>query len=224
MTALLLAVQSTQLPAQSAKPPQAPRPLVLTHVTVLDASGAPAQLDRTVVITGDQITELGPSASVQKDAQVIDARGKFLIPDLWDMHAHWSQKDYLLLFVANGVAGIRIMGGGPVHHQWPQEIEQGDPPGPRRSIGSPIIDGSKPGWSGFTSVKDAAEGRQVVIRPKQENADFIKVRDVRLAPAPGKCHQGPSIHRKDREDAYSSSRRSLRNEEADKIHASRRSL
>ena len=55
------------------------------------------------------------------------------------------------------------MGGDPVHHQWRQEIERGDLPGPRMSIGSPIIDGPKPGWSGFTSVKDAAEGRQVVV-------------------------------------------------------------
>ena len=84
---LLLALQSTHLPAQSARPPQAPRPLVLTHVTVVDATGAPAQSDRTVVITGGRIAELGPSASVQvpKDVQVIDARGKFLIPGLWDM-------------------------------------------------------------------------------------------------------------------------------------------
>ena len=188
MTALLLALQSAHLPAQSAKLPQAPRPLVLTHVTVVDATGALAQPDRTVVITGDRITGLGPSTSVQvpKDAQVIDARGKFLIPGLWDMHAHWFQKDYLPLFVANGVTGIRIMGGVPVHHQWRQEIERGDLLGPRMSIGSPEIDGPKPGWSGFTSVKDAAEGRQVVIRSKQENADFIKVhnrlpRDIYLA-------------------------------------------
>lgn len=188
MTAILLAFQPAHLPARPARPPQTSRPLVLTHVTVVDATGAPAQPDRTVVITGDRITELGPSTSVQmpKDAEVIDARGKFLIPGLWDMHAHWYQKDYLPLFVANGVTGIRIMAGTPVHHQWRQEIEQGDLPGPRMSIASPIIDGPKPGWSGFTSVKDAAEGRQVVIRSKQENADFIKAhnrlpRDIYLA-------------------------------------------
>ena len=194
LTLLLLA-----LPGRSSTQPQAlqPRPLVFTHVTVIDATGAPARSDTTVVITGNRITGLGPSASFQvpKDAQVIDATGKFLIPGLWDMHAHWSEKDYLPLFIANGVTGIRIMGGAPMHHQWRQGIERGDVLGPRMVIGSPIVDGPIPGWSGFTSVKDAAEGRQFVVRSKQEGAEFIKVhnrlpRDIFLAIADEAKKQG----------------------------------
>ena len=190
MALLLLALPARPTPQtpQPPPPPQNTRPLVFTHVTVIDATGAPAQPDMTVVIRGDRIAELGKSGTVQAPdgAQVVDATGKFLIPGLWDMHAHWYHKDYLPLFIANGVTGIRIMNGDPMHHQWRQGIEQGEMLGPRMVIGSPIIDGPKPGWSGFTSVKDAAEGRQVVIRSKQEGADFIKVhnrlpRDIYLA-------------------------------------------
>jgi len=166
------------LPVRSAvQPPQAGRPLVLTHVTVIDATGAPAQPDRTVVIRGDRISEIGPAATLRppQDAQVVDGTGKFLIPGLWDMHVHWYNKDFFSLFIANGVTGIRVMWGGPFHQQWRQEIERGDLPGPRMSIASPIVDGPNPIWPGSVTVKDAAEGRQIVIGLKPTGADFIKV-------------------------------------------------
>jgi imidazolonepropionase-like amidohydrolase len=171
---LLLLALPACLPAQ---PPPPARSLVFTHVTVIDMTGAPAQPDRTVVITGDRITGIGPGASVQvpKDAQVVDATGKFLIPGLWDMHVHWLHKDYVPLFIANGVTGIRLMWGTPAHHQWRQEIEQGTLRGPRMAIASSIVDGPNPIWPGSVAVKDAAEGRKAVIQEKQAGADFIKV-------------------------------------------------
>ena len=65
-------------------------PLALTHVAVIDATGSPAQLEMTVIISGGRITGLGPAAKVKvpADARVIDASKKFLIPGLWDMHIH----------------------------------------------------------------------------------------------------------------------------------------
>lgn len=173
LTLLLLA-----LPAlASAQPSQAPRPVVFTHVTVIDATGAPARSDMTVVLTGDRITGLGPSASIQvpKDAQVVDATGKFLIPGLWDMHVHWLHRDYLPLFIASGVTGIRVMWGTPDHQKWRQEVEQGALRGPRMALASQIVDGPVPIWPGSVAVKDGAEGRQAVIQEKKAGADFIKV-------------------------------------------------
>jgi hypothetical protein len=178
MKKLLLALLLLALPAlHSSQPPRTPRPLVFTHVTVLDMTGAPARPDMAVMISGDRITALGPSDGfrVPSDAQVVDARGKFLIPGLWDMHVHWFHKDYVPLFIANGVTGIRIMWGSPVHHEWRREIEQGTLRGPRMAIGSPIVDGPTPIWPGSVAVKDGAEGRQFVIQMKREGAEFIKI-------------------------------------------------
>ena len=74
-----------------------------------------------------------------KDARVVDATGKFLIPGLWDMHVHWYDKDYLALFIANGVTGVRVMSGAaPIHYEWRKEVEQGSLLGPRMLIASPI--------------------------------------------------------------------------------------
>ena len=160
-------------PPQDSKPKQ----LVLTHVTVIDATGAPASSEMTVVITGDRITEIGKSqrVSVPKDAQVIDAAGRFLIPGLWDMHVHWYLKEYLPLFIANGVTGARLMWGMPMHQQWRKEIENGTLLGPRLVIASPIVDGPNPVWPASVSVSNDREARQAVTKAKQDGADFIKV-------------------------------------------------
>jgi imidazolonepropionase-like amidohydrolase len=184
MKKLFLLLLLLALPAQPSpeppEPPQSPqkaRPLVFTHVTVIDATGAPAQSDMTVVVREGRIAEVGNSAAVRapEGAQVIDAMGKFMIPGLWDMHVHWFHRDHFPLFVANGVTGIRMMWGMPQHHQWRKEIEQGTLVGPRMEIASAIVDGPKPIWPGSLAVGTDAEGRQAVSRSKQEGADFIKV-------------------------------------------------
>src|SRR5262249_27368459 len=99
-------------PVTRARETAGTRPLVFTHVTVIDMTGAAAKPDQTVVIIGDRIAALGPGRKVKapKDAQVVDGAGKFLIPGLWDMHVHLGINDLLLpLYVANGVTGVRSM-------------------------------------------------------------------------------------------------------------------
>ena len=132
-----------------------------------------------MVITGDRITEFAPTKTVRvpKDAQVVDATGKFLIPGLWDMHVHWYgyDKAYLRLFTANGVTGVRIMWGAPIHFEWRKEIQAGTLLGPRMVIASTILDGPKPIWPGSIAVANEAEARRAVIKVKREGADFVKV-------------------------------------------------
>jgi hypothetical protein len=50
------------------------------------------------------------------------------------MHVHWYLRDFLPLFIANGVTGVRQMWGMPLHYAWRQDIEQGTLLGPRMSI------------------------------------------------------------------------------------------
>lgn len=160
-----------------AQAPGNQKALVFTHVTVIDGTGAAAKPDRTVVIKGDRIAELGENHNVHvaEGDKVVDATGKFLIPGLWDMHVHWYDKDYLPLFIANGVTGIRVMWGSDEHHRWREQIEKGELVGPRMVIASPIIDGPKPFWPGSVSVSGEGDARQSVLRAKSDGADFIKV-------------------------------------------------
>ena len=152
--------------------------LVFTHVTVIDATGAPAKPDMTVVVRGDRIEALGKTSklTVPQNARVVDATGKFLIPGLWDMHVHpVDEKNYLALFTANGVTGVRVMRGEPVHHKWRQEISAGKLIGPRMVIASPFIDGPDPLLSGSIIVSNEDEGRRAVRKVKKEGADLVKL-------------------------------------------------
>src|SRR5579864_6679365 len=83
-------------------PSAAQKVLALTHVTVIDTTGGPAQPDMTVVIRGDRIVSMGKSGKIRVPAgsQIVNAAGKFLIPGLWDMNVYWYEKDYSPLFIA----------------------------------------------------------------------------------------------------------------------------
>jgi imidazolonepropionase-like amidohydrolase len=151
--------------------------LAVTHVTVIDGTGSAPREDMTVFISRDRIVALGKSSDVTPSAtnEIVDAKGKYLIPGLWDMHVHWHEKDYLPLFIANGVTGARIMWGDAVHHGWRKEVEQGTLIGPRLYIASRIVDGPKPYWPNSITAGTEAEGRLAVKMAKVAEADFVKV-------------------------------------------------
>ena len=146
-------------------------------MTVIDGTGARSKSDETVLIAGTRITAVGKTSEVKlpAGATVVDGTGKFLIPGLSDMHVHWYDKDYLPLFIANGITSIRMMWGLPLHHEWRQQIEQGSLIGPRLLIASAIVDGPKPIWPGSITASNAAEGREAVSQAKAAGADFVKV-------------------------------------------------
>jgi imidazolonepropionase-like amidohydrolase len=159
--------------------PSRQKPLVFTHVTVIDATGAPAQPDRTVVITGNRITALGKTGQVAlpPDARTVDGTGQFLVPGLWDMHVHIAGQSYLPLFLANGVTGVREM-----HAFFPdailqmrQQVREGKLLGPRLIAAGALVDGEKPFWPGSLTARNAEEGRQAVQSLQKRGADFIKV-------------------------------------------------
>jgi imidazolonepropionase-like amidohydrolase len=86
-------------------------PVAVEHVRLFDSEQAAIREDQTVVINGDRITMVGPSAaiSVPKDAERIDGTGKMLLPGLFDMHVHLQPLDGLL-HIASGVTSVRDMG------------------------------------------------------------------------------------------------------------------
>jgi imidazolonepropionase-like amidohydrolase len=170
---------------QSTQAPQA-EPLVILHVTVIDASGAEAAPDQTLVIKGDRITALGKAGeiAIPKDASIVDATGKFLIPGLWDMHVHTLQegrpKPFFPLFIANGVTGVRDM-GSPLSEleavrELRKRIEEGELLGPRIVAAGPLVDGQNPMFPELSiAVSNETEARQVVEDLQSGGADFIKV-------------------------------------------------
>jgi len=163
--------------------------LAITHVNLIDATGAPVQTDMTVIVQGKQILQLGKSDSttIPKAARVVDGRDKYLIPGLWDMHVHeifgaWLPEDEKitpLLFVANGVTGVRDMGGDlEALKKWRARIAERTLLGPRMIISGPMLDGPVPQFPSSAPVKDAADGRRIVDELQKNGADFIKIQSL----------------------------------------------
>src|SRR5258705_12349087 len=139
---LILFCSSLLLAQQRASSTQV---LVFTHVTVIDATGAEAKTDMTVVIRDGRIAELGRSGKIRppKGARVVDARGKFRIPGLWDMHVHeWNKEAFFPLFIANGVTGVRDMFSPlPQIKQWRADVATGTTIGPHIFAAGIIVEG-----------------------------------------------------------------------------------
>lgn len=125
--------------------------LAITHVTVIDATGRAPQADQTVLIDGGRITAVGSTATIKvpKTARTIDATGKFLVPGFWDMHVHlaginadpsWSKQVLLPLLLANGITGVRDMGGDlDALLAWQRDIESGVLLGPHIVASGPFL-------------------------------------------------------------------------------------
>jgi amidohydrolase family protein len=175
LTALVLSVLTAAgLRAQSA--------VAFTHVTVIDMTAATPKRDRTVLVSGDRIVAIGSAGAtkIPRDAQVVDASGRFLIPGLWDMHVHLGETERSLpLYVANGVTGVRDMGGDPKKvFAWRERTASGALLGPRIVACGPIIDGPDPAAHGPTVVAGSPEeGRKAVADLARSGSDCVKVYD-----------------------------------------------
>jgi N-acyl-D-aspartate/D-glutamate deacylase len=161
------------------------------HVTIIDGTGAPPKPDMTIVIAGYRIADVGKkdAVSIPRYARTIDATGTFVIPGLWDMHAHpddpelWpvnpppKDKEMLLtLLIANGVTGIRDMGGDlKLLQSWRQKANAGIIIGPHIHACGPLLDGPKPMWPGSIAISNEEQARQAVRDVKQSGANFVKV-------------------------------------------------
>ena len=168
-------------PVQRAEPvPEAPS-LAFTQVNVVDVESGRVLPEQTVLIAGNRIQALGPSSRVPVPlgAQVVEARGKYLIPGLVDTHVHrwWSTGttgDTVPLFgwlLANGVTSIREAGGAGRERELVElreRIKRGELLAPRLYI------------SGVASTKNvsrygATDLRDLVRRLGGLGVDGIKV-------------------------------------------------
>jgi Amidohydrolase family len=154
--------------------------VAIVHVTVIDMTGAAPKPNMTVLITGDRISRVGRRVRISRTAKIIEGSGKFLIPGLWDMHVHFTEVETTFpLFVANGVTGVRNMGGELKDLvAWRSRVSAGTLIGPRIVTCGPIVDGPQPAAHGpLVVVSNANEARRMVRQLKQQGADCIKVYD-----------------------------------------------
>jgi imidazolonepropionase-like amidohydrolase len=119
--------------------------IVIKNVSVFDSVNAKTVPAQRITVRGERIVSVeGESGqTIAANAQVIDGKGKMLLPGLWDMHQHLYE-DNAFLDVAAGITTIRDLGNPPDHlAKLKQQIEQEQQVGPR-IIMAGFIDGPGP--------------------------------------------------------------------------------
>ncbi|HET9425795.1 MAG TPA: amidohydrolase family protein [Gemmatimonadaceae bacterium] len=154
--------------------------LAFTNVSVVDGRDSLPRPDQTVIVSGRRIvtSTAASSARVPAGARVIDGRGKYLIPGLWDMHVHTVTPGgrYLLgLYVANGVTGVRDMvSDWTAIGAWRREITSGRLIGPRIVASGPYLEGG-PSPIAHILARTPDQGRAGVDSLVALGVDFVKV-------------------------------------------------
>lgn len=166
------------------KPEPAAETLIFTNVNVVDTRDGVVAPNMMVVVKKGRIEGMarvgliGPGRGIH----VINATGQYLIPGLWDMHVHsafdpgaWDEKIIYPLYVANGVTGVRDMGGNPgLLESRRQRIERGELAGPHLIMAGPFLDGGKSDAQ-VMAVNTPSEARAATDILKKRGVDFIKI-------------------------------------------------
>lgn len=158
--------------------------IVLSNVTIVDIEHNRLEPRRDVVIVGDRIVAVQAGGSTRAPAQgrVLDGRGKYLIPGLWDFHVHVfsapGEEDFALpLYILNGITGVRDAGALrslPEQQRVAEAIARGERVGPRIVLAGALIDGPPGSWPGQMVAANPDEGRQRVREAQAAGWRFIK--------------------------------------------------
>jgi hypothetical protein len=153
---------------------------ILEHINIINVLDGTIQKDQSIRIEDGLIKSISTHSLDDSKFKIYDCSGKFIIPGLWDMHIHdggdsSTRYEYIPLFLANGVTGIRDMWGSEEMLKLRDEIKEEKFVGPRMIVGSPIIDGAKPFFRSSLSAKTTEQGRHYVDSLKDAGYDFIKI-------------------------------------------------
>ena len=181
--------------------------VALTHVRVIDGTGAAPKDDQTLIITGGNIVALGPARStkVSDGAQVMDLTGKSVIPGLVMMHEHLYYPtgpgvygaDYVSfsrLYLAGGVTSMRTGGnvGGYADLNLAAAIKAGNQVGPWIDATAPYVNGPSL-FTQLYALKDSADARAFVAFWADAGATsfkaYMNITRAELAAAVDEAHK-----------------------------------
>lgn len=153
--------------------------LAIVGATLEDSTGAPSIPDSVILIDDGVIKAVGPRAKVHipHGTQILDASGKFAIPGLWDMHAHYEQVEWGPIYLAAGVTSVRDVGNEfdfitALHEQL--DRRRNPAIGPHLEFAG-IIDGPGPGSLGAILADTPDQAIALVDRYKAAGARQIKI-------------------------------------------------
>src|SRR5215467_12643150 len=163
--------------------------IALEHVRVIDGTGAAAQADQTIVISGGKITAMGKAGAVPvpADAKRMDFTGYSALPGLVGMHDHLFYPaggglyhdmpfSFPRLYLAAGVTSIRTTGNIEpyVDLEVKRSIDAGKAPGPKINVTAPYLEGAGTIISQLHQLSGPDDARKTVDYWADEGARSFK--------------------------------------------------
>lgn len=169
--------------------------LAIRSATIIDVKTGKLLNNKIILVSNDRISSVidekqHPHFTATK---TFNAKGKFIIPGLWDMHMHFGggdtlieeNKNLLALYLANGITSIRDCAAdiSPSVLQWRKEINQGKLQGPAIYTSGPKLEGYKSIWIGDLEIDNSKELQLALDSLQKLKVDFIKITDNTMKPA-----------------------------------------
>jgi imidazolonepropionase-like amidohydrolase len=152
---------------------------LITNVNVVDVKTGKILKNKTLAIDSNRISAIYDNEIVGSSSTiVIDGKGKFIIPGLWDMHSHykWNHIDTDPLLIANGITGVREMWSDmPEYVKIPKNTPQEGVVSPDIYFAADFIDGNPPAFPGSLIVTNSDEAVIAVNNQMEKGVDFLKV-------------------------------------------------
>ena len=151
--------------------------LAVVGATVIDGTGKPPLKNATVLVRGGRIVAVGPrdKVKVPADAVKVDAAGKYIIPGLWDMHAHYEQVEWGPIYLAAGATTVRDVGNEFDFITTVRDLVNGGKAlGPRLVLAG-IVDGDGPRALGIQRVNSPADAQAWVQRYHDAGFQQMKI-------------------------------------------------
>ena len=162
--------------------------VVFRNVTLIDMTSEQPKPNMTVIVLSNRISKIGKNIKIPRNAEVVDASGKFMIPGLWDnytftLEAVRKNFPYYELLIAHGVLGVRDAGTSmdlTEAAKLRKEINAGKILAPRLFYAGTVLHGEMPPrtsnrWTGIsTVVKTPEEARKAVESLVIAGVDHIK--------------------------------------------------
>lgn len=165
--------------------------LVISNAQVIHLETGNVE-NQDIFVNNGRIELVEPAGSGDFKANTtIDASGKYVLPGLWDNHIHLrggdtlikNNKNFLNLFIANGITTVRDAGGDLAHSvmDWKHKIAKEELIGPTIFSAGPKIDGPNGSWAGSLEVETEDEVIQALDSLESLDVDFVKIYDSRIS-------------------------------------------
>ncbi len=167
--------------------------ILIQDANIVDTETGDIIEKQSIGINGDNIAKIASLDETQNwtGSRTINAKNKYLIPGLWDMHMHFGadtlvneNKNMLPLYLANGVTTIRDCAAdiSPSVLKWGEQIENGTLTGPTILTAGPKLEGKNSIWPGDLEIESGEELTQALDSLDKLQVDFVKITDNALSP------------------------------------------